>query len=323
MKKTLIILTVLLLSVLTAACSSSAGHQNSEENKAAVTHDLGKTNVPEHPKRVVVLELGFIDTLLDLGITPVGVADDNKAKQLINKDVLKKIDGYTSVGTRSQPSMEKIASLKPDLIIADTTRHKKIYDQLKKIAPTIALHNLNADYQDTIDASLTIAKAVGKEKEMEKKLTAHEEKVNETKRKISANSQSVLLIGNTNDTIMARDENFFTSRLLTQVGYQYAISTSDNKKTGNGGDSVNMKMTLEQLLKTDPDVIILMTGKTDDIDADGKRPIEKNVLWKKLNAVKNGHVYHVDRQVWSLRRSVDGANAILDELQNDMTAENK
>lgn len=72
----------------------------------AVTHDLGKTNVPEHPKRVVVLELGFIDTLLDLGITPVGVADDNKAKQLINKDVLKKIDGYTSVGTRSQPSME-------------------------------------------------------------------------------------------------------------------------------------------------------------------------------------------------------------------------
>ncbi|PRP49700.1 iron-dicitrate ABC transporter substrate-binding protein [Bacillus halotolerans] len=323
MKKTLIILTVLLLSVLTAACSSSAGHQNSEENKAAVTHDLGKTNVPEHPKRVVVLELGFIDTLLDLVITPVGVADDNKAKQLINKDVLKKIDGYTSVGTRSQPSMEKIASLKPNLIIADTTRHKKIYDQLKTIAPTIALHNLNADYQDTIDASLTIAKAVGKEKEMEKKLTAHEEKVNETKRKISANSQSVLLIGNTNDTIMARDENFFTSRLLTQVGYQYAISTSDNKKTGNGGDSVNMKMTLEQLLKTDPDVIILMTGKTDDIDADGKRPIEKNVLWKKLKAVKNGHVYHVDRQVWSLRRSVDGANAILDELQNDMTAENK
>lgn len=55
MKKTLIILTVLLLSVLTAACSSSSGNQNSKEHKVAVTHDLGKTNVPEHPKRVVVL----------------------------------------------------------------------------------------------------------------------------------------------------------------------------------------------------------------------------------------------------------------------------
>ncbi|MCY7916598.1 ABC transporter substrate-binding protein [Bacillus vallismortis] len=317
MKRALIMLTVLLLFVLTAACSSS-GNQNSKGHNVAVTHDLGKTNVPEHPKRVVVLELGFIDTLLDLGITPVGVADDNKAKQLINEEVLKNIEGYTSVGTRSQPSMEKIASLKPDLIIADTTRHKKIYDQLKKIAPTIALDNLNADYQDTIDVSLTIAKAVGKEKEMEKKLTVHEEKLNETKREISAKGETVLLIGNTNDTIMARDENFFTSRLLTQVGYQYAISTSDNNESSNGGDSVNMKMTLEQLLKTDPDVIILMTGKTDDIDADGKRPIEKNVLWKKLKAVKNGHVYHVDRAVWSLRRSVDGADAILDELQQEM-----
>ncbi|MCI3984504.1 ABC transporter substrate-binding protein [Bacillus vallismortis] len=317
MKRALIMLTVLLLFVLTAACSSS-GNPNSKGHNVAVTHDLGKTNVPEHPKRVVVLELGFIDTLLDLGITPVGVADDNKAKQLINEEVLKNIEGYTSVGTRSQPSMEKIASLKPDLIIADTTRHKKIYDQLKKIAPTIALDNVNADYQDTIDVSLTIAKAVGKEKEMEKKLTVHEEKLNETKREISAKGETVLLIGNTNDTIMARDENFFTSRLLTQVGYQYAISTSDNNESSNGGDSVNMKMTLEQLLKTDPDVIILMTGKTDDIDADGKRPIEKNVLWKKLKAVKNGHVYHVDRAVWSLRRSVDGADAILDELQHEM-----
>ncbi|MCY8307863.1 ABC transporter substrate-binding protein [Bacillus vallismortis] len=317
MKRALIMLTVLLLFVLTAACSSS-GNQNSKGHNVAVTHDLGKTNVPEHPKRVVVLELGFIDTLLDLGITPVGVADDNKAKQLINEEVLKNIEGYTSVGTRSQPSMEKIASLKPDLIIADTTRHKKIYDQLKKIAPTIALDNLNADYQDTIDVSLTIAKAVGKEKEMEKKLTVHEEKLNETKREISAKGETVLLIGNTNDTIMARDENFFTSRLLTQVGYQYAISTSDNNESSNGGDSVNMKMTLEQLLKTDPDVIILMTGKTDDIDADGKRPIEKNVLWKKLKAVKNGHVYHVDRAVWSLRRSVDGADTILDELKQEI-----
>lgn len=158
---------------------------------------------------------------------------------------------------------------------------------------------------------------------MEKKLMAHEEKLSETKQKISANSQSVLLIGNTNDTIMARDENFFTSRLLTQVGYRYAISTSGNSDSSNGGDSVNMKMTLEQLLKTDPDVIILMTGKTDDLDADGKRPIEKNVLWKKLKAVKNGHVYHVDRAVWSLRRSVDGANAILDELQKEIPADKK
>ena len=48
------------------------------------------------------------------------------------------IKPWTSVGTRSQPSMEVIAGLKPDLIIADTSRHRAVYDQLRKIAPRAA-----------------------------------------------------------------------------------------------------------------------------------------------------------------------------------------
>lgn len=80
----------------------------------------------------VVLELGLLIHCLISALRLSGLPMTTKRKRLINKDVLKKIDGYTSVGTRSQPSMEKIASLKPDLIIADTTRHKKVYDQLKK-----------------------------------------------------------------------------------------------------------------------------------------------------------------------------------------------
>lgn len=214
-----------------------------------------------HPKRVVVLEVGFIDALLDLGIKPAGAADDNKPKQLINQNVLKKMDGYTSVGTRSQPSLEKIAALKPDLIIADTSRHKGIYDQLKKIAPTIALKNADADYQDTVDASLTIAKAVGKEGIMEEKLTAQEEKLNKVKRKLDAEGQSILLIETTNDVMTAREDQFFTSRLLTLAGYTYAIGTTGGESSG--GATANKKLTLKQLLQINPDYIVLMSGKTD------------------------------------------------------------
>ena len=49
-------------------------------------------------------------------------------------------------------------------------------------------------------------------------------------------------------------------------------------------------------------------------DEDGKRPIEKDPLWKKLSAVKNGKVYEADRFAWSLRRSIDGADALIDEI---------
>ena len=146
------------------------------------------------------------------------------------------------------------------------------YDE---IAPTIALKNLNADYQDTLDASLTIAKAVGKESAMEKKLAEHKQKLDELKQKFGSRKQSILLLGNTNEEITVRDENFFTSQLLTKIGYTYGVGDS-GKGDAENGESVNIKMTLEQLLEKDPDVIVLMTGEKDKVDEDGKRPIEKD-----------------------------------------------
>ncbi|KXZ24050.1 iron-dicitrate ABC transporter substrate-binding protein [Bacillus nakamurai] len=304
MKTTVGVLMISMFILLLSACSlGKQGHQ------VTVKHDLGTAHMSAHPKRVVVLEVGFIDALLDLGIKPAGAADDNKPKQLINQNVLKKMDGYTSVGTRSQPSLEKIAALKPDLIIADTSRHKGIYDQLKKIAPTIAFKNADADYQDTVDASLTIAKAVGKEGIMEEKLTAQEEKLNKVKRKLDAEGQSILLIETTNDVMTAREDQFFTSRLLTLAGYTYAIGTTGGESSG--GATANKKLTLKQLLQINPDYIVLMSGKTD-------KTFENKPLWKQLSAVKNGHVYHAGRKEWSLRRSVDGADAILDDLEKNM-----
>ncbi|MFN2747006.1 ABC transporter substrate-binding protein [Bacillus sp. z60-18] len=312
MKLKSFVILCLLISVLAACSGAGESEKTSAQDTVTVKHDLGETKVPKHPKKVVVLELGFIDALVDVGIKPVGVTDDGKPK-FINEKVREEIKGYTSVGTRAQPSFEKIAALKPDLIIADSSRHSGVYDKLSKIAPTIALKNLNADYEDTLDVSKTIAKAVGKEDEMEKKLTEHQEKLDQLQKKFAGQKQSILLIGNTNEAVTVRDENFFTSQLLAKIGYTYGVGDSQ-KSDADNGESVNIKMTLEQLLEKDPDVMILMTGEKDQVDQDGKRPIEKDPLWKKLNAVKTGNVYEVDRFAWSLRRSIDGANAVIDEI---------
>ncbi|MCY7771049.1 ABC transporter substrate-binding protein [Bacillus haynesii] len=315
------ILFLLMISVMTACSGGSESTKTSGQDSVTVKHDLGETKVQNHPKKVVVLELGFIDALLDAGIKPVGIADDGKPK-FINEKVREEIKGYTSVGSRAQPSFEKIASLKPDLIIADSSRHSGVYDKLSKIAPTIALKNLNADYQDTLDASLTIAKAVGKESAMEKKLAEHKQKLNELKQTFGSRKQSILLLGNTNEEITVRDENFFTSQLLTKIGYTYGVGDS-SKGDGENGESVNIKMTLEQLLEKDPDIIVLMTGEKDKVDEDGTRPIEKDPLWKKLSAVKNGKVYEADRFAWSLRRSIDGADALMDEIGQHLLSEDQ
>lgn len=245
--------------------------------------------------RIAVLNEGFIDTLHDLGIKPAAAADDRAERN----------DGSPSVGLPSHPDLKKITSLKPDLIIADSSLHKGIYHELTKIAPTIALQNEAADYQDAVDAALTIEKAVGKDGIIEKQLSAQEEKLNDIKRKLDAEGGTILLIDAANDSISVKDDRFFTSRLLTLAGFTYAVQTD------SGGKSDSIKMTPGQLLHIDPDYIVLL---------DGEKELEKNHLWKQLTAVKNGHVYRADRAVWTERRSIDGADAVLHDLQKKMLA---
>ena len=64
-------------------------------------------------------------------------------------------------------------------------------------------------------------------------------------------------------------------------------------------------MTPGQLLHIDPDYIVLL---------DGEKELEKSPL-ETADSRKNGHVYRADRAVWTERRSIDGADAILHDLQ--------
>ena len=91
-----------------------------------VTDAKGEFTIDKTPSRIVALEYSFVDALAQVGVSPVGVADDNDKTRIL-QEVRDKIQPWESVGTRSQPSLEAIAALKPDLIIADPSRHTAVY----------------------------------------------------------------------------------------------------------------------------------------------------------------------------------------------------
>ncbi|MNW28936.1 putative ABC transporter substrate-binding lipoprotein YhfQ precursor [compost metagenome] len=291
--------------------NSSGG--DSSGDARTIKHDLGETVIQGTPEKVVVLELGFIDALLDVGIKPIGVADDNKPS-LILDDALTQIEGYTSIGMRSQPSLEQIKLLSPDLIIADTKRHSSVYAELSKIAPTIALNNLDAGYEETVQGALMIGEAVNKKTEMEAVVAEHKAKLEAIQAKVTKDKNNIVLVGNTDSEITVRNTEFFTAELLKTIGYRYAL----DDVTAFSGQKGNVKMTIEQFLDIDPDLIVLMSGEVDKKDEEGKRPILEDPLWNELSAVKNDTMYNVNRYTWSLRRSIKGANQIMDQLEADI-----
>ncbi len=101
-----------------------------------VKHALGETKLNGVPQRVVILFNGMVDTSVLLGVKPVG-AVESYLQQPFYEYLRPSLIGVKDLGDETQPNLEGIAALKPDLIIASKMRHEKINDQLNKIAPTV------------------------------------------------------------------------------------------------------------------------------------------------------------------------------------------
>ncbi|WP_143167858.1 ABC transporter substrate-binding protein [Chroogloeocystis siderophila] len=135
----LLILIALVL-CLVSACdnnfsSNSVSNSPLQSDCRIVEHAMGKTCVPLNPQRVVTIDPFSLENVLAFGIQPVGVAASSD--WLEDRDYLRdSLLNIETVGDFTQPSLEKILTLKPDLILG-LTEDKKIYSQLMQIAPTI------------------------------------------------------------------------------------------------------------------------------------------------------------------------------------------
>ena len=90
------------------------------------------------------------------------------------------LGGVQIVGQETQPNLEEIAKLKPDLIIASKIRHEEVYEQLSSIAPTI-VHETVEDFKETVDM---MGHALYKETEAQKKVEEWDKRVIDFKEKL-------------------------------------------------------------------------------------------------------------------------------------------
>lgn len=275
----------------------STGTQQSQVRK--IKHELGETPLEGTPQKIVTLEFSFVDALASVGVSPVGVADEGKATNLVPQ-VRSLVKEWTSVGTRKQPNLEIISSLQPDLIIADLQRHKDIYEQLSKIAPTIVLKSLESSYEENLASLTAIGEALNQTEAMQKRLDQHKKAMADLAAKVPQGESRKVLTAVVTDTLFnVHNSLAYTPGALKQVGLSAAIE-------GKPGEPYN-NLNLEQLVEIDPDVIFLMATPGAKLITD---TWESNPLWQNLKAVKAKQVHKVDRDLWSKARGVIAAEAI-------------
>lgn len=264
-----------------------------------IKHEMGETTVPDNPQRIVVLEFSFVDALAAVGITPVGVADDNKGEGALIPEIASKLGEWTPVGARKQPSLEVVSSLNPDLIIADLKRHEAIVGELNGIAPTIVLRGLQGTYEDNVASMSVIGEALGLSDQMEKRIAEHRSTIEALAAKVPASeSRTVLPAVVWADGFNAHASSSYTGELLEKIGFKNAIQSAPGEPYAT--------MTLENLIAIDPDVIFLM--KYSDVTiVDGWK---SNPLWNVLKAVQNNQIHVVRTTLWAKFRGMIAAEII-------------
>ena len=273
----------------------------------SIEHELGNTVVPVNPQRVVVLEFSFIDALAAVKVSPVGIADDNNRDRVVSEytDIIG--SDWVSVGTRKTPNIEIIASLMPDLIIADKKRHSAIYSQLSKIAPTIVFDSLAGNYHDALDAMPIIGKAVGKQIEMEERLAEHTVIMNEYRRKFKKSGQYRAQFAVANSTgLYLHSPISYNGSLLKYLGFENAMD--------GAVEETYVNTSLEQFAQVNPDLFIV--GEyVDDSFIDG---LKGEALYKNVNAIKNDNYFEVRAHYWSRLRGIIAAEQTAKDLDSIM-----
>ncbi|NSL50216.1 siderophore ABC transporter substrate-binding protein [Calidifontibacillus erzurumensis] len=242
------------------------------------------------PKKMVVFDYGFLDTLDALGVEGVvGVPKDSTLPAHLEKYAH---DEYVNVGSLKEPLLEDIAEIGPDVIFI-SARQATFYEQLKEIAPVLYIGTSQDDYWNTFLASVDIAaKMFGKEAEADE----YKGKFDEALEKINA------LASNYETSLVTMYNEGKLSGFATNSRFGYVYDTYGFKPVTEDieASTHGSNFGFEAILKFNPQVLFVIdrtaaVGGTSNIQKD----LENEII-KKTEAYKNNRIVYLDGPLWYL-----------------------
>ncbi len=266
------------------------------QEQVSIVHSKGETRVMPNPKRVVILDLGSLETYYELGI-PVTGGPDNVPAYL--PDFRKNNSGYTGVGNVARANLAAIARLKPDLIIIGG-RLGGVYDSLSAIAPTVLFGIDNSDFWTGFEKNMrTIASLHGKEKLAEEKLAVLRTQVEKVKAKSRSDEGKALFVLHVN-------ERFAPNGPKSRFGFGYDVlglksaythAAAGGRPGGQGGQARPQTPALAQI---NPDYLFIIDRES---GIKGTMPDKETLMNEDVratNAFKNDKVFILPGNIWYL-----------------------
>ena len=221
-------------------------------------------------KRIISLAPSVTESLYELGLeenliaNTVYCSDGNFKKE--------------KIGTLIEPSIEKIISLKPDLIVGtEEGNYETVIDKMLRLKLTVYVMGKYSNFEDICDNFQKLADYLGKSDEAKKD-------IDEVKKEISNLS---------NETKDKKQEKIFWevgANPIFTIGKRSFINEYNKFINGiNVFENVDMRypnISVESVIERNPDIIILVNmGDVSD------QEIFKWNKYKNISAVKNNKIY--------------------------------
>ena len=249
-----------------------------------VSHALGQAEIPLHPQRIVVLDGSYLlDPLLAIGIKPVGAAT---CSYCIKSDTLKQfVDNIPLVGHWEQPSLEKILSLKPDLLVGHIWQ-KQYYSQLSAIAPTVMIDtDGEVDFKKNLKY---LAEILDRSDRAEEILAEYNEQIQKFRQqlgeKMRTKTVSVLHFHGSNIAVYGSD---FVPYGQIMLDADIPLIPAYEKLKGY------LELSLETLPEWDADILFIDTLREAETEKLKSLSFLEQPIWSTLKAVRNNQVYVV------------------------------
>ncbi|WP_416148808.1 ABC transporter substrate-binding protein [Salipaludibacillus sp. HK11] len=269
-----------------------------------VEHALGETEIEGTPDTIVTLYQGANDVITAFEIQPVGIVESWTEKP-IYEYLRDDLEGIEIVGEETQPNLEAISELNPDLIIASRTRHEEIYDHLTDIAPTIVGENVY-DWKDTLDI---MGQALNKQEEAEELLAEYYNRMEDFKAKMGDELPMEVSITNFRADHARIFYMGYAGGILEDAGFTRPEGHDDPEEWGIKLSSK------ESIPEAEAEMIFNFNSGTETEQIEQTfEEWTSHPLWENLEAVKNDQVVMVEEVPWNSAGGYISAHMMVDDL---------
>ncbi|GGG03501.1 iron ABC transporter substrate-binding protein [Rhodococcoides trifolii] len=277
-----------------------------------VTHFAGSTDIASEPRKIVVIATGQLDAVLTLGVVPTGVAYGDGAS-LVPDYVARSFPQYddemasfVDVGNRQDVNLEAIATIQPDLILANKAASEENYPLLSAIAPTVLTEGTGVNWKQDF---LLLADALGRTDQAQQFVDDFVDRAHDLGASVASATPTVSFVRFTAD----RARVFGVPSFAGFIAWDAGLARPESQQF----DKTSQDFSEEQMHLANADWVFASSqasesGSTSDTST-------TNPLWTGMSAALENHVVTVEDDPWYLNAGPTAATIVLDGLTESLT----